>query len=299
MPTLAASVALPPKSWDEFEDIVCSAAQCRWNHPDFTRHGRQGQKQDGVDVYGNDREGNLIGYQCKNTIAGVSEDTIKIEIGNAEKFQPALSHLYLATTAKADRGLQKTVRQISAARRKAGKFAVDILFWVDVWQDLALDPRQLTKHFPQLAPLTAKEDAKLGHDRELFAKFQAVLPFEPSGRLMRDHDFGADFPKSSTAHLYTFVETWGQPELEFLDPELQQGLERFFEAAGTMSDALVRLTVPLNANAEWLTVYPDSYRGGRRPDWVVKDAAELNAAASTYLPEYQRFIRLCKMRLFP
>ena len=43
-----------PKSWDEFEDISLSAAKLRWNSTDFFRHGRLGQKQDGVDIWGHD-----------------------------------------------------------------------------------------------------------------------------------------------------------------------------------------------------------------------------------------------------
>jgi phosphoglycerol transferase MdoB-like AlkP superfamily enzyme len=51
MPTISSSSIPTPKSWDEFEDIVLAAAKLRWNATDFFRNGRQGQKQDGVDVW--------------------------------------------------------------------------------------------------------------------------------------------------------------------------------------------------------------------------------------------------------
>jgi hypothetical protein len=35
MPTIASSKVPPPKSWDEFEDIVLSAAKLRWKSTDF------------------------------------------------------------------------------------------------------------------------------------------------------------------------------------------------------------------------------------------------------------------------
>jgi hypothetical protein len=44
---------------------------------------------------------------------GVSLDTVKHEITNAEAFTPKLDRLYIATTAKRDAVLQKAVREIS------------------------------------------------------------------------------------------------------------------------------------------------------------------------------------------
>ncbi|WP_395664429.1 hypothetical protein [Methylocella sp.] len=52
MPTLTGLVLPPPGSWDEFEESALSAAKLRWNSTDLYRHGRQGQRQDGVDIFG-------------------------------------------------------------------------------------------------------------------------------------------------------------------------------------------------------------------------------------------------------
>ena len=83
MPTLSNSHLPKPKSWDEFEDITLDALRFRWNSPDLTRHGRQGQKQDGVDIYGMDSFGQQIGVQCKNTISKITPQLIDSEISNA------------------------------------------------------------------------------------------------------------------------------------------------------------------------------------------------------------------------
>jgi tetratricopeptide (TPR) repeat protein len=149
MPTIASSNVPPPKSWDEFEDIVLSAAKHRWKSSDFYRYGRQGQKQDGVDIWGHDEEQHHIGIQCKNTVDGISLDVIESEINNAEAFAPKLDHLYVATTAKRDAPLQRAVRKISKQRHQDSKFRVDILFWDDVCQDLAQDDDVFFKHYPQ------------------------------------------------------------------------------------------------------------------------------------------------------
>ncbi len=88
MPTLSSANIPTPKSWDEFEDIALAAAKLRWNSSDFYRNGRPGQKQDGVDIWGQDDDGRHIGLQCKNTIGGVSLEAVKTEIANAERFEP-------------------------------------------------------------------------------------------------------------------------------------------------------------------------------------------------------------------
>ncbi|MFP3801818.1 hypothetical protein SB764_36735, partial [Paraburkholderia sp. SIMBA_027] len=194
MPTYADVKAGPPRSWDEFEAITCSAAKNRWSNQNFTRHGRQGQKQDGVDIYGNDTDGKLVGIQCKLTVSGVTESVIAAEVAKAEAFKPALTHLYIATTAETDRKIQSAVRDLSAEREAAGKFAVSILFWTDIWQDLTKDEARLFQHYPQLRPREGERN--VSHDQRLFQEFQSTFPFEPAVRLLREQDFGGSFAKS-------------------------------------------------------------------------------------------------------
>ena len=148
MPTIAGSHVPPPKSWDEFEDISLSAAKLRWQGAHFFRNGRAGQKQDGVDIFGQVNKA-TIGIQCKNTIGGISENTVLAEIRNAESFSPPLSALYIATTSSRDSLLQEKVRILSLDRAATGKFSVDLLFWNDVVFDLAKDEEEFFKHYPQ------------------------------------------------------------------------------------------------------------------------------------------------------
>lgn len=54
MPTIANSRLPKPSGWDEFEDICLSSFKLRWGSPNLARHGRQGQEQNGVDIYGQD-----------------------------------------------------------------------------------------------------------------------------------------------------------------------------------------------------------------------------------------------------
>jgi hypothetical protein len=79
--------------------------------------------------------------------------TVNDEIANAEAFEPKPDRLYIATTAKRDAVLQKTVREISGRRAKTGLFKVDVLFWDDICQDLAKDDEIFFRHYPQFRHL--------------------------------------------------------------------------------------------------------------------------------------------------
>lgn len=120
-----------PKSWDEFETIMCDLLRRKWNDPNALRNGRQGQSQTGVDIYGQrDGEGAYIGVQCKlhgrngrATLAEITE-----EIHKAEEFKPPLKEFHIATTAPRDASLQEAIRLLSERRRQSGQFSVYIQF---------------------------------------------------------------------------------------------------------------------------------------------------------------------------
>ena len=42
----------PPRDWQVFEDLCCKLWRRLWNDPNAQKHGRAGQKQHGVDVFG-------------------------------------------------------------------------------------------------------------------------------------------------------------------------------------------------------------------------------------------------------
>ncbi|WP_345843371.1 hypothetical protein [Shewanella algae] len=150
MPTLANMMIPAPNGWEEFEGIVKSALELRWRSFDLTMHGRQGQKQNGVDIYGTDDLARLVGIQCKLTTNSINESIIDAEVNNAEGFQPAITTLFIATTSPSDVKLQQYVRSLSVARAKEGKFSVGILFWSDIVQDLTKDVNVVQRHYPQL-----------------------------------------------------------------------------------------------------------------------------------------------------
>lgn len=295
MPTYADLNMAPPKSWDEFEEIVCSAAKNRWRNADFARHGRQGQRQDGVDVFGSDDQGRLVGLQCKNTVSGLSRDVVLDEVGKAESFKPELAHLYVVTTGPTDKVLQEFARELSESREQVSKFKVSVLFWNDVWQDLTLDEVRLFQHYPQLRPTAAANGPT--HDQRLYEELKALLAFDLTIRLFRDHDFGGPFSRAAIRPLFEFHDTWDSPEREFIDPELQEGLANLYAAGGRLAEALAMRTVPVG-NGDFASVFSDNQRArGPRPPDVIEDARVLNDEARQFVPVYEHFMRRCREKL--
>jgi hypothetical protein len=297
VPTLADLRVGPPRSWEEFEYIVCSAAKNRWDSPDFTCHGRKGQRQDGVDVYGSDNKGRLVGIQCKNTWDGITLKTIEAEISKAESFRPQLKALYLATTAETDKNVQSLIRDISAKREKRGAFGVMILFWTDIWSDLTLNENRLFQHYPNLRPTDSSGKKEPSHDQILFQKFQSVLSFVPAIELLRDHDFRNAFPRRSIEPLCEFVDNWNDPEKEFIDSKLQEKFMALKKSANSLSEHFAEKTVMVG-KGDNLSVFGDHHRSaGERPDWVKEQSKVLNKEAYEFYLIYKDFLRLCKREL--
>lgn len=188
MATITNSRYPKPVGWDEFESICLSSCRLRWGNPNLTRHGRQGQAQQGVDIYGNDNLQRLVGVQCKNTISSLTTALIDKEIENAESFTPSLSSLFIATSADSDAPLQSYVRQISDERRRHGKFTVDIIFWDGILHDLSRDPKEVEKHFPQFFSTSTPanpESTRRARDIEVINELLRLIDIESTGHYLR------------------------------------------------------------------------------------------------------------------
>lgn len=220
MPTLAHTNIPTPKSWDEFEDIVLTALQIRWLNPDLTRHGRPGQKQNGVDIYGKDDKDLFVGVQCKNTVEGVTETLISKEVQSAKSFVPAITRLIIATTARRDVSIQEYCRTQSKVQAKAGLFSIEALFWEDICHDLATDEEKLFKHYPQLRP---RNNSVQESDRGLFNELLQVLSSQGVIEFLRTNNMaGFSFRDENLDPLRKFYYEWNVADKEFLNPQLEQ-----------------------------------------------------------------------------
>lgn len=149
---------LAPKSWEKFEDLVHALFAEVWNDPVAKKHGRRGQPQHGVDVYGEPKGagGPFHGVQCKGKDAGYNAKATVVEfdaeLAKAEAFEPPLSHWTFATTASDDEVLQKHARKVSRARKAAGKFTVDVLGWGSLHALIAKHTSVIRQFYPEQLP---------------------------------------------------------------------------------------------------------------------------------------------------
>lgn len=135
------------------------------------------------------------------------------------------------------------------------------------------------------------------HDQVLFSDFLAALPFEPTIRVLREADFGADYQAEWLQPLNRFVASWDDPNREFLDATLEAERLALYRAALALAMDFARETVPDDHNEGWRTVYPWRERGGPRPAHVLESARVLNEAARSFVPRYEHFVRLARQRL--
>ncbi len=136
----------PPRNWQDFEDLCLDLFRQLWKAPGAMKHGRAGQPQAGVDVFGLPAGGSdWFGVQCKKKLGGeVTEDELTAEVEKAKGFNPKLTRFILATTARCDGSIQQTARQLT----DAGPFEVVVYDWDHFCIDLSGRTELLRKHFP-------------------------------------------------------------------------------------------------------------------------------------------------------
>lgn len=128
----------PPRNWQDFEQLTKDVAKYRLSG-EFENYGRQGQSQDGVDIYGWDKDDINTGLQCKHKghtqstskkiITTITTKTIDEEVTLADNFTPKLERLIIATTTFRDVNIQTHLNSINDNRKGKGLLKVEIWFW--------------------------------------------------------------------------------------------------------------------------------------------------------------------------
>ena len=151
MPLPVTSQYLPPQSWEEFESLCADLYEHMWDDPETQKHGRQGQPQGGVDVYGRPDGKNYTGIQCKKkdiwpptelTLAEIDE-----EVEKAKTWQPGLKHYIIATTAPNDQKAQAHARAIKKVHKKNRLFPVEIVSLNQNTRRLAKSPHGFRAYY--------------------------------------------------------------------------------------------------------------------------------------------------------
>lgn len=125
----------PPSNWQDFQTLIGDIAKVKFIEHSVQEYGRQGQSQNGVDVYAVDIWNNRIGIQCKETkIGGLTNKLIDKEIDKALKFTPKLDLFVIATSQRIDASLQVHVNTLNSSGRLPLK--IQLMFWDDINQEI-------------------------------------------------------------------------------------------------------------------------------------------------------------------
>lgn len=149
-----------PTTEDQFEEMCFHLYRKEWNDPGCTRLGGVGQGQFGLDIIGTNGA-RQIGVQCKHYVKKpFTLATVEGDIEKADKAGIAIDHVIFATTAANKSELVLKVRDLSNARKKAGKFTVSVAFWQELSGMLRLNKevgREYVPGFPGGTLLQVKE----------------------------------------------------------------------------------------------------------------------------------------------
>ena len=126
-----------PQSWQDFEKLCKKLWGEVWCCPNIKQNGRQGQNQNGVDIFGvPSGEKAYFGIQCKlkdgYIDSKLSKKEIDSEIEKAKSFSPPLKQLIFATTANKDAEIETYIREKNIANLQQGLFSVDVFSWEDI-----------------------------------------------------------------------------------------------------------------------------------------------------------------------
>ena len=227
MPIIATAQLPPPSSWEEFEQICADLFSLEWGDKKLVRHGRTGQRQNGVDIHGKPATGGSGGVQCKGKRIWppkkLTAAEVTAEVKKARKFAPALTEFIVVTTADDDAKLQAHARQITRRHENKKLFSV---------------------HVSRLAEL----ERRIKNHDQLIQKYYGFLGFAAVARKVdalpaRAADLIVD--RLQGANLSSFAQVAANqlpPSIDALRPTLADALRRDF--ARRYDQALQRTLFP-------------------------------------------------------
>jgi len=160
MPTRRDTNFPSPTDPNEFESMIRDICALEWNDPNTDKFGRNGQKQYGVDVYGQpiNLNGEYRAAQCKlrTKKEQLTEQEIEAEVSDARQFPYSLDTLIITTDAPRDTHTQILIDEFSQREMSHNGFRVAIWFWDNITERLAAHPKLIVKYYPDFyATLTA------------------------------------------------------------------------------------------------------------------------------------------------
>lgn len=173
---------------EDIEHLIEDLCETEWGPESLVQmRGRRGQRQQGVDVYGQPPglAGAYVGYQCKAHAVDNPLTKAKVweEVNKAKTFPLSpFVKLVIAITHPRNTAEQDIISAVSDENQRQGSFSVEGMFWDDIERKLALYPRLLIDHYPDLlAAITNSAVARALVNTPLHLAYLALPPqTEPS-----------------------------------------------------------------------------------------------------------------------
>lgn len=166
MPTVSRLLYAPPKDWDEFEEMCADIFGAELGDRNTTRYGRQGQRQNGVDIYGKLVGGGYVAVQCKGRHRWpprpLTTTEMDKEVEKALNFRPVLAEFVFATTAADDVHLQDHARLITERHAVDGLFSVHLVGWDELVRRLTKHQTLVEKHYGYVGNSSIREEVRKG-----------------------------------------------------------------------------------------------------------------------------------------
>lgn len=119
----------PPSNWQDFQELVAQVARVQYDPDSVQEYGRQGQRQNGVDVFAETLDKKPVGIQCKETKTELNETLLQKDVDAAKAFTPSLSLFVIATTERKEKKLQDWIHGLNASGNYSFRIRID--FWDD------------------------------------------------------------------------------------------------------------------------------------------------------------------------
>ncbi|WP_454865962.1 hypothetical protein [Pseudomonas umsongensis] len=121
-----------PADWKQFERLSIALMSCVFGGR-FDQYGREGQRQDGVDLYCRLKDGSIIAVQCKGRNENLGKKLTLAQVDKAvretESFPFKIDRFFILTTSPHDATLTNRALELTEDRALVGKGAVEIWGW--------------------------------------------------------------------------------------------------------------------------------------------------------------------------
>lgn len=145
MPSIPLMQLPKSRSADEFESM-CKDILTNEYGVKFKRYGKNGQKQNGIDIYAHLGGEKYAVAQCKNYFSSNSSHAIikqiEKDIKDAESVPFKIKKFIVMTSIDRDLNVQNYIENINSL------FAIEICFWEDIQERVCSDDKLMEKYYP-------------------------------------------------------------------------------------------------------------------------------------------------------